>query len=188
MVLLSGENEGGIADPRWLHAESTAGTGGNFRGAQPSALSTELARPWASPIPFPDLSNLFGGGGGGGDNGSKWASKWLLGLAALGIGVTAAPVAYKAFVGSRKGKRAQKAQDVGESLDFASTRATSLLTSIMPYAAFPIAYITVEALEEKGYIKGELGDTVQTLMAVAMSAGFVQGVGSAIGWALKAVR
>jgi hypothetical protein len=118
------------------------------------------------------------------DDKDVWASRWLLGLAVVGIGVTCAPVAYKAFLRPRRGKRSKEASDIGESLDFASSRATTLLAALLPAAGLPIAYITVQALEKKNIITSGLGNAVQSLIAAGAVAPAIGGIGDLV----KAVK
>jgi hypothetical protein len=112
------------------------------------------------------------------DNESKdvWAAGWLRVMFGIPVAILGAPIAYKAITSGYKGKRAQKASEVGESLENASTRAVTLASAYLPAFGLPVAYITVQAMEKKGYITKGLGDAVQSLIAAGAVAPAIGGV------------
>lgn len=92
-------------------------------------------------------------------------------------GMIAAPVIYRAYAGSKKGKRARMNEDMAIALDNASARSVALLASIGPAIGFPMAYMSVQCLEDRGVITKGLGNTVQSLMAVAAAGQAASAVG-----------
>ena len=109
---------------------------------------------------------------------------WLYGLAGAGLAIAAAPVVYSAYRASLRGKKARKAVDIGPSLEYASNRATTILAAMAPAIGMPIAYITIQALEDKGIIEKGLGDAVQTMIAAGVAA---PAIGGALGLAAKVI-
>jgi len=124
---------------------------------------------------FPDiLPDLLGGGGGG--NGVKSKNRFLPYLLGGMAAVVCAPIAYNAFFRPKKGKRAKDGDNVAQSLDLASSRATTLITAFAPVVALPVAYIAVDELENRKIISGALGDDVQLLMTAMASGSLLSGV------------
>ena len=111
---------------------------------------------------------------------------FLLGEAAILGGIAAAPTLYKALrktrgKGSRRGKRDA---EVSDSLEGASHRATTILAALAPAIGLPLAYITVQQLENANVITKGLGDGVQTMIAAGAVAPAIGGVASLIGKAV----
>lgn len=124
-----------------------------------------------------DLDGALGGGGDEKDR-IAVADRWFTTLAVGGLGIASAPVLYKAFATPKKGKRRKDHDSMVESIDDASRRATTLLAALLPAIGLPIAYISVQALEEKKVIDKSLGDAVQTLIAAGAAAPAIGGVAS----------
>lgn len=177
---------GGQTPADIAYAQYQAGTGGNFRGAQPSPLSTELALPFTSlagiisDIVFHPsqivsgaiFNELTGNGtGGNGGNGGDQKTKLLLYLLGGIVVIAAAPVIYRAVNPSSRGKRQVRQERIASSLDDASNRATSALGAISSAAfnstvvGFPLAYIALQELEDRHIIRSGVGNTLQGLMA-----------------------
>ena len=118
----------------------------------------------------------------------KSARNFLFAELAILTGLVAAPAVYMAASGKRRGKKRTKREErmVGE-LSNSSTRAAAELSAFGPAFAIPATYITIQKLEDAGYITKGLGDGVQALLAASATAGLVGGISSLLTTAVKAI-
>lgn len=147
---------------------------------------------YLTPIGFADIATggAVTGAGGAAPTGvdtpmdKTMSNRWLLALGGTTIALAAAPFIYQAFVGPTRGKRGKKASEYADRLENASSRATTLAAALLPAAALPITYITVQALEDRIIPKG-VGDSVQGLITAGMVA---PAIGAITGLAAKAIK
>jgi hypothetical protein len=117
------------------------------------------------------------------DNGTtpeqQAAAKRFLAIEGLVLGVAAAPALY-AFTLRRKRKLKAGEERLGVALENAATGVSAPVVTALasPAIAAAFAYLTVQKLEDAGYIQKGLGDAIQTLMAVSAAGPAISGIGN----------